>query len=347
MKWLLLLLVALSTAVNARVDEGVPPPPAHAPQNTLRVSCHAAMAEVAHAWLRGFAAAHPQVRVQLQIVGSDAAMAQLYTAQTDIALIGRSASDSELKAFEWVFRYPPTAYEVMNGSLDQAGRAPAMAILVHRSNPLRQISLAQLDHVFARRNDGSDLSHWSQLGVDPSHRLGAITLYGPKMESGSGRYFRQRVVQSSNRMQWTRFTEFDEPVLPAGRLDTAAQRAAAALAADRSGMAIGVLPARDAEVVALELVGDDGRAVALNRQSIINRRYPLSRTIAAYVNQPPDAPLNRDIARFLDFVLSAPAQDVIELEHGYLPLAAAHLQEQRARLIQAGASTTPPTGTSP
>ena len=39
-------------------------------------------------------------------------MAGLYTGEADLALLDRPATASELQAFEWVFRHPPTCTEI-------------------------------------------------------------------------------------------------------------------------------------------------------------------------------------------------------------------------------------------
>ena len=52
------------------------------------------------------------------MTGSDTGMAGLYTGEADIALLGRTATASELQAFEWVFRHPPTCTAMpANGAL--------------------------------------------------------------------------------------------------------------------------------------------------------------------------------------------------------------------------------------
>src|SRR5690606_27349021 len=106
----------------------------------------------------------------------------LYTGQADIVLMGREATESEVKAFEWVNRYRPTAVPILRGSLDRAGQAPALVVFVHRDNPIAAISLEELDGIFgtARENgwrDGQpvataargaerDIRHWGQLGLE-------------------------------------------------------------------------------------------------------------------------------------------------------------------------------------
>jgi phosphate transport system substrate-binding protein len=60
----------------------------------------------------GFRASHPRLRVTVHMTGSDTGMAGLFTGEADVALLARTATDSELQAFEWVFRHPPTCIAI-------------------------------------------------------------------------------------------------------------------------------------------------------------------------------------------------------------------------------------------
>src|SRR5215510_16111441 len=87
-------------------------------------------------WSERFVRYHPGARIEARMLGGDVAMGALTTGKADIALLGREAAPQEVKGFEWIYRYPPSAIEVLNGSLDNPGCSPALAVLVHRSNPL-------------------------------------------------------------------------------------------------------------------------------------------------------------------------------------------------------------------
>jgi phosphate transport system substrate-binding protein len=74
----------------------------------IRVWGHPRFQPLARQWAERFSASHPQDRVRIHMTGSDTGMAGLFTGEADIALLGRAATVSELQAFEWVFRHPPT-----------------------------------------------------------------------------------------------------------------------------------------------------------------------------------------------------------------------------------------------
>jgi phosphate transport system substrate-binding protein len=60
-------------------------------------------------------------------------------------------------------------------------------------------------------------------------------------------------------------------------------------------------------------------------------RYPLQRSLYAYVNRKPDSPLDPLYKEFLAFVLSRDGQALVQKDQ-YLPLTAAMAATERARL---------------
>src|SRR5215472_14457667 len=160
----LLAIAASATSVRAD-DRDRPLAPAG---DAVRIWGNETMAGVVRRWAEGFARHHPGAQIETRMIGGDVAIGALATGKADIALLGREAAPQEVKAFEWIYRYRPTAIEVLNGSLDQPECSPALAILVHRSNPLSELTMTQLDGLFSAdlRGGGKErLSTWGQLGL--------------------------------------------------------------------------------------------------------------------------------------------------------------------------------------
>jgi phosphate transport system substrate-binding protein len=67
-------------------------------------------------------------------------------------------------------------------------------------------------------------------------------------------------------------------------------------------------------------------------QEVVEQRYPLSRVVYIYVNQPPGKPLDPKVREFLRFVLSAQGQNDILKEGIFLPLPTAMVKEELAKL---------------
>ena len=78
----------------------------------IRVWGNARYRSLGEHWAERFRMSHPRDRVAFHMTGSDTGMAGLYTGEADIAVLGRPATASELQAFEWVFRRPPTCLQI-------------------------------------------------------------------------------------------------------------------------------------------------------------------------------------------------------------------------------------------
>jgi phosphate transport system substrate-binding protein len=281
-------------------------------------------------WDAGFRKSHPGVYVDSHLTGSDVGMAALYTGFADFAVLSRECTAFEHKAFEWIFRYPPARIQIMTGSLDRAGQAPALCAYVHRDNPLLRLTLLQLDAIFGHeRLSGAPrrLRTWGDLGLSREWANRAINLYADDAESGTGRFFRHVVLGDSAKMNWEQLTEFKGP--------DASHRVLAALAADPSGLAMtGGSSALVPQVKVLALGRDVGQeAVAPSHESLISGRYPMTRAVYAYFNRRPGAPLNDSVNRFLRYILSPEGQREVVDSRDYLPLSP---QTARQQLAAAG-----------
>ena len=328
----LAFLVALAAA-GAAVSEPAPPPPP-GPTGVIRVWGAPAMAPLLEAWSRGFRRAHPEVRVVSHLTGSDVGLGALYTGQADVALVGREAREMEVKAFQWVYGYPPTSLAVARGSADRPGNSPALAILVSRQNPIAKISLADLRRLFVSTDDLAARHTWGELGLTGAWARRPIHLYMPDAESGSGRFFRHAVLDDSTHLDWPALREFGPSPSRAGRPDRMWRGIADALARDPGGLAVGLAPRPGSPLKALPLAARaDGPYRSPDRASVGSGDYALARKTYAYVNRPKGSvPLRSDVAAFLDYALSPAGQQALGGPTGYLPLPAAERAKSQEAL---------------
>ena len=311
------------------------PPPIDPPEvaGVLRIAGAAELRPLVARWQAAFQKKNPAARFEIQVTGSDIAMAALTTRRADIALLGREAAAQEAKGFEWIYRTKPAAIEIATGSLGVPGRSPALVVFVHRDNPLSQITLAQLDAAFGNerlRGAPAAIRTWGAFGLDGAWRDRPIHLYAPDTEEGTGRFFRSAVLNDSRLLAWENLREFsDTKPNPKTRAAThdAAEKILAALAADPLGLAVAGAAPSAPRGKSLAVGG-----VAPTRESVLARTYPLARPIYAYINRATDAPLAPEVREFLAYVLSADGQAEIARAGDYLPLAEANARKQRAAL---------------
>ncbi|MBS0514467.1 MAG: substrate-binding domain-containing protein [Proteobacteria bacterium] len=324
--------IACASSILSASAGPIAPPPWQAPPGMLRVWGTLRAADILGRWQAGFHG----TRMVAHLTGSDIAMAGLYTGQADIALIGREATDAEIKAFEWVFRYRPTRIEVATGSLASPGRSPALAVFVHRDNPLARIDFATLASVFGAQpaQGKSGIRNWGDLSVGGEWSRHPIHLYAPDSESGSGAFFRARVLGGDSKMNWQNLDEFAEPARTPGGVDVASRDVLRALARDRYGMAIADLAYANTEVKALALKSD-GEFLQPTRSTLIDGIYPLRRSLYAYINVPSHTAPDATVKKFLRHVLGAEGQRALEANQvGYLPLGKEAAQRQLRALSE-------------
>jgi phosphate transport system substrate-binding protein len=302
-------------------------------RDRLRIWGNPQLTPLVQRWVSGFQAIHPGVRVELHMTGSDTAIAGLYTREADLALMGRAATDSELKAFEWIHQHPPLRVGILRGSVETRERSPALTAFVHRGNPLQHIDLAQLRALIeARPRPGApSIVTWGGLGLSGRWAAHPIDLYIPDSDSGTGRFLRDALLGGSALLAWPRITEIRRACLLHEPPAHTRGRILGALARDPYGLAIAWLPGGGQPVSPVPLGAHAaGPYVLPTPAAIRDGRYPLGRPVYAYLD--PRAGVPSEARQFVRYVLSAQGQDDVARADGYLPLDPRTAARSRARL---------------
>ncbi|HKB91738.1 MAG TPA: substrate-binding domain-containing protein [Opitutaceae bacterium] len=338
MKTLFRLLIYLSLVAESAYAATEPWPqyqPTQTTSGVVRLSGNSEMKALVLRWTSGFQKYHPSVRFETHLTGTDTGMAALYTSKADLALLGRAPTANEIQAFEWVFRYKPAQVEVMTGSLNQAGKSPALVVFVHHDNPLKRLTVAQLEAIYGTEHQLSsgNIRTWGELGLSGEWANKPINLYLPDAMSGTGRFFRHVVLNDSRMMNWAQLTEFHDTSVVGRETHDAGHQIISALAQDRFGMAIGSLDSANEKVRPVALSASDSTdQLDATRENLISRKYPLSRVVLACYNRKPGTPVDPAVREFLLYVLSREGQQEIPQVGSYLPLTAANSADQSRKL---------------
>jgi ABC-type phosphate transport system substrate-binding protein len=141
-------------------------------------------------WAEGFRAIYPNVNIQIEGKGSSTAPPALIEGTAQLGPMSREMKSSEIDAFEKQFGYVPTEVKVA---------VDALAVFVHKDNPLAGLTLKQIDSVFSStfKSGGESIDTWDQLGLGgefqgradlalrPQQRLGHLrVLQGERAEQG-------------------------------------------------------------------------------------------------------------------------------------------------------------------
>jgi len=308
----------------------------------IRVWGGPADAELLRAWAEGFHRVQPGMEVKLTLHGPESAMMGVYTGAADLALMGREMRlPAETMAFTWVWRYAPTVIEVANAGLGANRPNGPLRVWANRSNPLTGLTMAQLDAIYGAecKRGGKPVKTWGDLGLNGEWAGRPVHIYGPAIDSVSGLFFRQAVLQGS--YKWN----------PAVKELADDRAVVGAVAGDVDGIGYGAAGSGESGVTAESGVsqrvgparrslgegGDNARhlsiaGVELSEANLVNRRYPLGRVVTVVINRKPDTAIEPKTREFLRYVLSAEGQAAIASHGPCLPLSAEQVAAQLENL---------------
>jgi phosphate transport system substrate-binding protein len=247
----------------------------------------------------------------------------------DFAFLTRDLSAPDAAAFRRTHGFEPTSIAVSGGSYRHFGFVDSVAVIVNRDNPVRGLTLAQLDAIFSKsRHRGHDgpASTWGDVGVAAwSDRPIHIVGHGAwaSEESARATFIRRRVMEiDGKRGAWR------DDLGPADGGDAIVSER---VAADR--YAIGftgmghLLPDTKTVAIAATAGGPDYEA---SYENVARADFPLARVFYLVVAKPLERALPPALSELVRFLLSREGQRVV-LEQGvFLPLrasqAAASLQ---------------------
>ena len=289
----------LLTALILSPARGAQPGPALV--GALELGGSLALADLTTAWIDGFRHYAPGIRVTVADAGTGAGFAGLINGSEEAVLVALPAGAGQRAAFEARFGYPPTFFPV---AMD------AVAVYVNDSNPLRRITLAQLDAIYSdtlRCGARAVLETWGALGVGGTLKSRRIQPYGLTANTGAYRLFRKVALCGGD------FGPDFQAVAGPDALEAALMQEPAAIGFSSSAL-------RSAGIRALAVARSAASpAVLPDAAAIRSHRYPMSRTLAIAVNLPPSDRPSPALAAFVGYVRSAAGQ-AIAARAGYVPL---------------------------
>ena len=310
-----------------------------------------ALAGLLTAWEKGFQKVQPGVVFEDSLLSGDAAIGALEAGASDLAPNGREPVLTEFLSFAEVFGYDgPFQITVATGSYEALGRTWAPVIFVNNDNPLNHLTLKQLDQIFGAERTGTysgykwiadnarpaseNIRTWGQLGLTGEWADKPIQTYG-YAPTGMSNFFELAVFHGGtkwnpNLRQYVE-TSAKQATSHAGTTDQMMDD----LSRDRYGIAwAGLAHARGKSMVKALALSDtaDGPFISCNQQSVLDRTYPLTRSIFFQLNRPPNTSLPPKIKEFLLYVLSREGQSAVAAQGEYLPLPLAELIRQRELL---------------
>jgi phosphate transport system substrate-binding protein len=234
-------------------------------------------------WAERYMSAHPGALVQVTGGGSGTGIAALINGTTDICQSSRPMSDDEKAQLRKRYGQDPTEIVVaMDG----------LAVYVHESNPVRELTLEQLRGVYT-----GGLKRWADLGGGDA----PIIAYGRENNSGTYVYFKEHVLGAA---------DF------AAEIQTLPGTAAVVNAVAQDPNGIGYGGAAYAKGVSEVAVKRDAQTAGVlpTAENVASGAYPISRGLFYYTRQAPAGATKA----FVDYALSEEGQK-LAIEVGYFP----------------------------
>lgn len=260
-------------------------------------------------WAEEFKREYPNVNIQIQAAGSSTAPPALTEGTASFGPMSRKMKDKETAAFEAKYGYKATPVRV---AID------ALAVYVHKDNPIEGMTIPQVDAVFSatrKCGDAEDITSWSQLGSN----LGNMQLYGRNSVSGTYGYFKKKALCKG---------DFKNSVNEQPGSASVVQGVTKSL----NGIGYSGIGYKTSGVKAVALTKKEGKPfVAATKANAANGTYPLSRYLYVYVNKAPNKPLAPIDREFLKMILSKIGQKVV-MKDGYVPLPVEVVEKELAKL---------------
>ena len=189
----------------------------------------------------------------------------------------------------------------------------ALAVFVHKDNPLEGLYIDQVDAIFSStRTCGAPdpIEKWGQLGLEGAWVNREIQLYGRNSVSGTYGYFKDNALCKG---------DFLNNVNEQPGSASVVQSVSSSL----NGIGYSGIGYTTSSVRAVPLSRGDGKPfVEATKEMAIAGSYPLARFLYVYVNKEPGKPLPPLTLEFFKQVLSKQGQEVV-VKDGYIPLPAA------------------------
>ena len=293
----------MSTSASAvSVDKGIPEYKATSGiSGNLSSVGSDTLANLMTLWAESFKRSYPNVNIQIQAAGSSTAPPALTESTSNIGPMSRKMKDKEVAAFEDRYGYKPMAIPV---AID------ALAVYVNKDNPIKGMSIAEVDAVFSStRKCGAtkDVSKWGDVALTGNWKTRDIQVFGRNSVSGTYGYFKKKALCKGDYKNSVNEQPGSASVVQA-------------VTSSINGIGYSGIGYKTSGVRAVPLAKKvGGKFIEATSDNAVNGKYPLSRFLYVYVNKHPNKPLAPLEKEFLKLVLSQQGQNVV-IKDGYIPL---------------------------
>ncbi|MFH1059531.1 MAG: phosphate ABC transporter substrate-binding protein [Pseudomonadota bacterium] len=296
------LLLLTTTAWALGVDPKLPDyKPASGVSGNLKSIGSDTLNNLMTLWAEGFRSFYPSVKIEIEGKGSSTAPPALIAGTAHFGPMSREMKSKEIDEFEKKFGYQPAVVRVA---------VDALAVYVHKDNPINCLSLQQVDAVFSKNRKGGhgkDIATWGDLGLTGEWADKPISLYGRNAASGTYGYFKEVALFKGDYKDSVKEQPGSSAVVQG-------------VASDKYAIGYSGVGYKTADVKAVPLALKAGeKCFEANAENAYAGDYPLSRFLYIYTNKNPNQAIDPLRREFIKYVFSLQGQQVV-IKDGYYPV---------------------------
>jgi phosphate transport system substrate-binding protein len=285
---LTLALLLSQVACTPGSQEGTKPVPGA--QISIQNKGSDTMVNLALAWAEAYSSSHPNADIAVTGGGSGTGIAALINGTVDMANASRSIKPEERAQAE------------ANGinPVEHVVAGDAIAVVVHPSNPVNQLSIPQLSAIYSGK-----ITNWRELGGEDR----PIVLLSRESNSGTHVFFLEEVVRQGRADDHTLFSP-DTLLMPSSEgISAEVRQNPNAIGYDGLGY---VTP--DQKVLAVAGV-EGGPYVLPSVPTVKDKTYPIARPLYIYTAGEPTGA----ILQYLNWILGSEGQAIVQ-QLGFVPI---------------------------
>lgn len=298
-------------------------------------------------WLNEFAKHQPGIRISTYLPTAAVAFSALFHGQADLSM-GHKPGFYDLLAYQRVMDSDPLEFAVVTGSYDVPGWESSTAIVVNKDNPIKGVSLEELDGIFGAERDGGwagtnfrpdwgrgpekNIRQWGQMGMSGHWSKQDIIPYGFSLTYNTSEDFARQVMNGGDK--WNeKLRGLAHIVQPDGTRIIQAEQIMSAISSNP--YAIGYTRFRGPREGVRQLpvsVKKGGPYIEHTIENVQNRTYPLYNEQYFYAPHKKGDKFNPMVKEFIRFVLSRQGQTEVMRDGKYLPLTAEVVRAELKKL---------------
>lgn len=261
----------------------------------------------------GFQKQYPGIKFQIEGKGSSTAPPALIAGTAQFGPMSRTMKSAEVDAFVKKYGYKPTEIVIAIDTL---------AVFVNKDNPVKFLSLDQVDAIFSKTRKGgykSDIVTWGDLSLAGDWKNRPLSLYGRNSASGTYGFFKDHALAKG---------DFKDTV----KEQPGSAAVVQGIEKDRFAIGYSGIGYLTSGVRAVPLALKSGNApFAATYANALTGKYPLARNLYIYINKDPKKGVDPSVREFIKYVLSKNGQELI-VKDGYYPLPAKVINDQLVKL---------------